>query len=262
MPKAVFIEAQADRRFWLLRDTDAADLLLQKQIDVAFIGSDKLGEYPLSDIDVIGSRKQVANTPAFVLAGRADRVGDIPTKLGMNEPLSVATSYPAALKRFASKEKLALNVRWTPKGSVEAFAAAGLVDLIYDIRERGTTLRSNGLVVFREGEEVEVKAVKGLTIRPDTSLSAQLEMIDNTIMDRLGSPTGSYTSGLLSSKNSCRKKFGEESAEFLAATIGEDTDAVVSEGADLVQVMRLLAVLRGTTFLEILREDIQRAIQK
>ena len=145
---AVFIETVDTTNYWLLRDADAIDLLSDQTLNLAFIGTDKLGELAIDEIEVIETVYEQRNIPQFVLAGLFDRIRDIPTKLAAKRPLSVATSYPNALARFASQSGLALNVTDTPKGSVEAYAKSKRVDLVFDIKQSGKTLTDNSQTLW------------------------------------------------------------------------------------------------------------------
>lgn len=57
---------------------------------------------------------------------------------------SIATSYPAVLRKFLSENGIEAKVREI-KGSVEIAPAAGIADAIFDIVSSGGTLVSNGL---------------------------------------------------------------------------------------------------------------------
>lgn len=62
---------------------------------------------------------------------------------------SIATSYPAILKKYLAKNDIKADVRMI-SGSVEISPGLGLSDAIFDIVSTGGTLKSNGLKPFSD----------------------------------------------------------------------------------------------------------------
>ncbi|MBP7806869.1 phosphoribosyl-ATP diphosphatase [Candidatus Saccharibacteria bacterium] len=268
--RGVFTASVEGIGFELCRDEDAATLLSAGEVDIAFFGEDKLTEWQLVDeIDEVSIVDSVPIECRMVLAGRRTDVRTIPTKLGKRELLTVATSYPALLGQFACKKGLNLAVTYTPTGSVEAYAARGRTDLIFDIKQTGRTLNANSLLVYREDKQLSLKVVEKLTRNNqyrqlDTTLDS-MERIYQTILGRLREArvtdaSVSITGEFCRDQNLLVKKYGEESAELLQEFLRRPVsqDSLVSESADLLYVMSIMLAQNGVSMSAVLQEDIRR----
>lgn len=246
------------------------ELLSTGEADIAFLGDDKLGEWQadgrISDASVIDSVPQECR---FVLAGPRSAVRTIPTQLGMGDLLTVATGYPGLLEAFARERGLNLAVTYTPEGGCEGFAASGKTDLVFDIALSGDTLRDNDLLVYREGDRLNLEVLDGVSYSAATSqgqLEVASERIAKLYFERVrqarqpAAPDDSYTIELLRDPNKLTKKLGEEFAEFLqevcAAT--PDRDRLIGEAADLKYVADLALAVKGIDPTEVAREDVRR----
>ncbi|MCA9331054.1 hypothetical protein KC957_03320 [Candidatus Saccharibacteria bacterium] len=140
------------------------ELLSTGEADIAFLGDDKLAEWQadgrISDASVVDSVPQECR---FVLAGPRSAVRTIPTQLGMGDLLTVATGYPGLLEAFARERGLNLVATYTPEGGCEGFAASGKTDLVFDIAQSGDTLRDNDLLVYREGSNLSLEVLDGVS---------------------------------------------------------------------------------------------------
>ncbi|RKR83844.1 ATP phosphoribosyltransferase [Mucilaginibacter gracilis] len=80
---------------------------------------------------------------------------------------SIATSYPAILKKYLAKNDIKADVRMI-SGSVEISPGLGLSDAIFDIVSTGGTLKSNGLKPFSDVMTSEAILIGNKNVdRPD-----------------------------------------------------------------------------------------------
>lgn len=254
------------------RDNVAVELLSGGEVDLAFIGDDKLGEWQesgrITEVSIVDSMPMDCR---FVLAGASKAVRDIPTQLGMGDLLTVATGYPKLLERYAREQGLNLAVTYTPEGGCEAFAALGKTDLVFDITQSGDTLRDNSLLVYREGDLLNLEVIDGATLAcqqyPDP-LRNSVERIGRTYFERVrqarrqsvSDDTPSYTRELLGDPNKVIKKLGEEFAEFMQAYLRQPSsrDELVNEAADLFYAMGLALATKGISPLDVIDKDVAR----
>lgn len=91
------------------------------------------------------------------------------------EAKKIATSYPAILRRFMEKNRIAADIH-VITGSVEISPGIGLADAIFDIVSSGSTLVSNNL------REVEVvMQSEALLIANQNLTSEKLEVLDELL---------------------------------------------------------------------------------
>lgn len=205
----------------------------------------------------------------MVLAGRRADVRTVPTRLGKRELLTVATSYPKLLGEFACKKGLNLAVSYTPRGSVEAYAATGRSDLIFDITQTGRTITANDLVIYREDNPLTLKVVDRLTKNDDSQggdeLLSSLNGIYQTMLRRIresreSDDSDSLTIALCRDQNAVVKKYGEESAELLQEYLRRPTSQVglIDESADVLYIASVMLAQNGVSLADVLREAIRR----
>ncbi len=203
---------------------------------------------------------------SLVLAGSRTTVRTVPTQLGIGDLLTVATSYPRLLDEFARQNSLNLGVTYTPAGGCEAYAATGRVDLIFDIKQSGSTLKANDLLVYRETDKLSLKVLDQIEFAAEQEerLELELEQIALTYFKRIRSgrtakdPT--FTEVLLTDQNALVKKFGEEWAELFQALLRrrKSKKEIVNESADLLFVLGLFLAKNGLRLTDVLEEDIAR----
>lgn len=83
-----------------------------------------------------------------------------------------------------------------------------------------------------------------------------LERLAATIRARRGESAGkSYTRQLLDAgPERCARKFGEEAVETIVAALGEDTNALTSEAADVLYHLLVLLESRGVELDDVLQQ--------
>lgn len=235
---------------------------------MAFLGTDKLDEWKLDGrlerVDIVDS---VPIDCRMVLAGPASSSRGIPTRLGMGDLLTVATSYPKLLGAFATKKGLNLVVTETPTGSCEAYAIRGRTDLVFDIKQSGKTLAENNLVVYREDEQLKLNVLSDAVIgEPNLDdMTVALRKIARTYIERLRTASSepyisSYTIELMRDPNKQIKKFGEEFAELLQALLIKPVNKsnIINESADLLYALQVMLARYGLNIIDVLDEDIRR----
>lgn len=235
---------------------------------MAFLGDDKLQEWTLAGR--LTETKVIDKVPIdcrMVLAGPRSKVRDVPTQLGKGDLLTVATSYPKLLGQFAYQRGLNLAVTYMPSGGCEAYASKGRTDLVFDIMQSGDTLKANDLLVYRDGEQLNLNVVtKAAFTEPSTeSLAKGLARVSDTYFRRVretreNPELSSYTMELLRDPNRRTKKLGEEFAEVIQALLRRPANKqeIVSETADLLYVLGLWLACNGLKLSDALDEDISR----
>jgi len=83
-----------------------------------------------------------------------------------------------------------------------------------------------------------------------------LELLNARVMARAAaSPDESYTAKLIAAGvKRCAKKFGEESAELVIATVGGDGEEIVAESADMLFHFLVLLQSAGVSLDEVMAE--------
>lgn len=235
---------------------------------MAFIGSDKVNEWTLDGkIKDIGTVDSIPIDCRIVLAGKSSRVRDIPTMLGRGDTLTVATSYPNLMEKFARDQSLNLAKTYTPTGSCESYAASGRTDLVFDIVQSGNTLKQNDLLVFRESENLSLNVIDSIKLTDNQKgmLEVRLDKVTKTYFERLilsrsDAKVESFLVAMYRDQNKMVKKYGEESMELMQALLRrpKDREEIINEGADLVNILRIFLTTSGITLEDVLEEDIKR----
>lgn len=251
----------------MARDSDALALLSAGEIDLMFLGQDKVEEMELA-----GQLKEYTAVDAvdmncqLVLAGLRKNIDTIPTRLEERELLTVATSYPYTLGQFALRNSLNLVTSWQPDGSCEAYAATDRADLVFDICNTGKTLAANDLVVYCTGERLSLFVLTAAQVRApkaselESSLQDIAEQLRQRYKQSRQNTKTTYTTELFSDKNKLIKKLGEEFAELMQAILRKPSNKteLVSEAADLLYVIQVALTEQGLTLGDVLKEDIRR----
>jgi ATP phosphoribosyltransferase len=136
-----------------MRPRDAAAALAAGQLDAAFLATDIVDEYDLTELLALPlgfSRSDL------VVASRDDDgrngVGDLAGAV-------VATHLPQVTRRFFAAKGIDVTVV-AMGGALEGVCAAGLADAIVDLRETGTSLATNRLRVLERIESCEALFVR------------------------------------------------------------------------------------------------------
>lgn len=131
-------------------------------LEILFLRDDDIPEYVqdgIADLGIVGENV-ISETEVSVSFLQKLGFGKCTLKLAVqnNSPIesiqdlngkSIATSYPAILKKFLKKNNINADIR-TISGSVEISPGLGLSDAIFDIVSTGGTLKSNGLKPFAD----------------------------------------------------------------------------------------------------------------
>ena len=166
--------AERDVELIEMRPRDAAAALAAEQLDAAFLATDIVAEYGLSELTALPlgfSRSDlvVASRDDDGRSGIADLQGSV-----------VATHLPVVTGRFFERKGVDVTVV-AMGGSLEGVCAAGLADAIVDLRETGTSLMTNRLRVLEviascQAEFVrrdDTPALDDLALRLDAVLAAR-----------------------------------------------------------------------------------------
>ena len=148
--KLVLESADGQYSFFLVKPSDVPTYVEYGIADIGIVGKDTLMEedkdlYEMIDLKFERCKLCVAGYPEM-------------KKQLTNSHLRVATKYVhTAKKLYASRgediEIISLH------GSIELAPVTGLADVIFDIEQTGSTLRSNGLEVFEEVYDVSARLV-------------------------------------------------------------------------------------------------------
>lgn len=234
---AVFI----DSKFVLVRESDIPKLLSLIPGSVGFSGSDNVTEASLHYS--LEYRAVCPIRASYVLATETSRISSVESKMRKGATLRIATSYPLLAKK--SVISIGTNIKVTEiNGSVEAAFGLNLdVDAVMDIVVTGDTLKANGLRIYRRLPiQLDLMLVTGSTPAPSS------KALDSSAFDRMAKAAGStgYTSVLATDRTKLIKKLGEEFAEFIEALCAGDPSGVEDEVADLLYLLQVALVSRGT----------------
>jgi len=165
-----------------VRDDDIAGLVMDGVVDLGILGENVLEEISLTraanqqeasyqvlkKFDFGGCRLSLAVPEEMIYTQPKDLQGK-----------TIATSYPALLKRFMDNAGVTFKTVFLG-GSVEVAPRAGLADAICDLVSSGATLEANGL---KEAEVIYRS--KALLIQSPKPLSAEKQAIINRLLPRI-----------------------------------------------------------------------------
>lgn len=94
-------------------------------------------------------------------------------------------------------------------------------------------------------------------------MTMTLEALDARLATRAKAPpTESYTAKLLADGvERCAKKFGEEAAELLIASVGSDRKAIAAESVDVLYHLLVLLRATGVSLADVMGELDRRTAQ-
>ncbi|MDL2257825.1 ATP phosphoribosyltransferase [Eubacteriales bacterium OttesenSCG-928-K08] len=138
--KLIFQDDNTRVRYFLIKPSDVAVYVERGAADVGVVGKDILLEteprvYELQDLKLGRCALCVA-----AQNGYEEEYGSM---------LRVATKYPNVAREYYRKQDRDIEIIKL-NGSIELAPIIGLTDVIVDIVETGTTLKENGLSVYRE----------------------------------------------------------------------------------------------------------------
>ena len=139
------------KTYAIASNSDIPGELAEGVADFALLGTDKLNE--------LEQPEQFSSEAIGKLACRFALLLPQGNTTKQGQEISVATTYPNSLRAFAKQEDIALGAIRKLSGKVERAPASGLTDAAFDIVETGTSLRANGLEIWREGEYLELCGV-------------------------------------------------------------------------------------------------------
>ena len=144
------------RAQWV-RDEDGIKMLAANEVDLSFLGEDKLRELQLNgQLSDIREIDRIPMDCKMVLAGIALNAIDLRKRLDRGEPLSVVTSYPELARDFAGQRGFNLKVDRVVGGGCEGFVAAKRNDLVFDICSSGKTLVANQLEILEDSDRLSL----------------------------------------------------------------------------------------------------------
>jgi ATP phosphoribosyltransferase len=142
----VFTQENDGKCIQLVSNDDVAGLIENQQADFALYGSDKYNELP-DETPLVFEPVQELNCRFALLK---------PEDQDLSEAISVATSYPNALAKYALENCIKIEQVIPASGKVEGYVASGMADAAFDIVQTGISARDNGLKVWQEGDVVEL----------------------------------------------------------------------------------------------------------
>ncbi|PWT36593.1 ATP phosphoribosyltransferase [Limosilactobacillus reuteri] len=135
--------------FIFIKGPDAVTYLNKGVVDLGIVGSDVLMENQSESYELLDLKTGKCQ---FILASTANYDWNNPKRK------VIGTKYPTvAQKYFLSKGEDVEIIKI--EGSVELTPLVGLVDVIVDITETGTTLRENHLIVHDYLDKVSIRLV-------------------------------------------------------------------------------------------------------
>lgn len=245
----------------LSRGKDIPGEVLRGEVDVGFCGDDVYRELQARGLCKSLGFIAVSSMECQLVLGAYEQQN-------LDEPLQIATSFPALARELLDERGYSLSAVQEFGGKVEGKLANGCFDAIVDIKQTGSTLESNDIVV----RDVLIEDMQtGIVFRkepvaPEENLfdTWKLLVAIKTMLERkkqLDAGAGPDTSRkntmlLLYDENKLTKAIGEESAELVRALVrGED---VVDEAADMIFTTLLAPLCEGSSGLAVFNELIRR----
>jgi ATP phosphoribosyltransferase len=250
------LEATADgKTFFKVKGRDIPRLIAAGYGDIGLTGSDSCEDYMAYGNDnSVAYQSFDSRMCRFALLAPSAKAAVVRQQLQSNQRyLSVATSFPRLLGKYAQAEGLKLlPTELAVAGSVEIMPRLLNVPLVADLVSSGATAKANGLVEIMSLSDV----YPALVIRA-TPAVGRLEPVSYLDIDRIDATlsrrslqvndltVSSYTLGLMRDSNEAGKKAGEEFSEVLMAIFGDGSiKDCESEIADLIYVQIVSAYSR------------------
>jgi len=136
----IVTDVDNDVEFFYLRPRDIAIYVGSGTVDAGITGRDLLLDSGSSAAEVMPLG---FGASTFRYAGRPGEVASVPAIAGKR----VATSYPGLVEKSLADQGVSASVVRLD-GAVETAITLGVADVIADVVETGTTLRSQGLAIF------------------------------------------------------------------------------------------------------------------
>jgi ATP phosphoribosyltransferase len=147
--KLIIIDELSGIRYIFVKPSDVITYVYSGNADIGIVGSDSIEEekkqvYELLDLNI----------------GRCDLVvaGKDMNILKQKEVLRVATKYTSMTKAYFESINQDIEIV-DLKGSVELAPLIDVSDIIVDITETGTTLKENGLIIFKTIHHISARLI-------------------------------------------------------------------------------------------------------
>ncbi|HHI88671.1 MAG TPA: ATP phosphoribosyltransferase [Hellea balneolensis] len=166
----------------LVRDDDIPSFVASGASDLGLVGENVYAEETLgaAEPDVQITRRLGFSRCRLCLA--APEGGDIQNPEDLAGK-TIATSYPAILNDYLSRQRIRANTV-EMKGAVELAPHIGIAEAICDLVSSGATLEANGLVPFAtilESEAVLIQSSRALSAQKQAVLERLLRRIDGVL---------------------------------------------------------------------------------
>lgn len=231
--------------------------------DLAIAGTDKLGEVMDQDFNPFGFKVVTPLGFATCRLMFARQVGN------EDNTLPVATSYPQQTRRFLKERGIGAPVSCYA-GGVEMIASDNGYNVV-DIVETGNSLIATGFEpIWKVGDSEAALVETNSPVTKDPEIYDLLSrggsvgsLLTKRLTERRESPTVSLASRVVNDPtgNLGIKKVGEESAEVVAALMGNNRQATITELADLTFWLIANGVRVDITNTDIERELLMRYIE-
>jgi ATP phosphoribosyltransferase len=147
--KLIAYDKTGDYKFLFVKPVDVPTYVERGTADIGISGKDTILEegkdiYELLDLK-IGKCK-------LCIAGKSSK------QLNNTHSLKIATKYPNITRKYFSSKQIIPDIIEL-KGSVELAPITDLSDVILDIVESGTTLKSNGLKVLEDVADISARLI-------------------------------------------------------------------------------------------------------
>ncbi len=157
-----------------LRDDDIPEYVQDGIADLGIVGENMIEE---TEVEV--NYLQRLGFGKCTLKIAIPNNSDITDLSGLNGK-AIATSYPAILGKFLTKNNIKSDIRMI-SGSVEISPGLGLSDAIFDIVSTGGTLKSNGLKPFADVMQSEAILIGNKNIENQDLIQELIDRIQSVL---------------------------------------------------------------------------------
>ena len=145
------IKTKDDMEFVFVKPKDVVRFIQKGIVDIGVVGNDTLQEYDSSEYSELLDLN--VGKCFFALASYPEYKNK-----KYNTKKKIATKYPKIASKYFKEKKEDVEII-KMEGSVELGPIVGMADAIVDIVETGSTLKSNGLVVFDKISKVSTRLI-------------------------------------------------------------------------------------------------------
>ena len=208
-------------------------------------------------VDENGRRYAKFYRPALCFINRTGNLEDVPleAKIALNNKY-VETSRLYLRQSPATGDRKFRETLYS--GDVEITVAEGVNDCCIDTVYSGKTLTDNGLQIIGLPIRFSDLAVISALKSEESLFGKAMAREYAQVLERVLTPTDSYTSKVLTNPEKLVRKGVEEMLELALAAIGVGDGKPVAEAADAIYALNMLIAKTGLTLDEIAREMIKR----